>query len=395
MATAGMAPEVASLLERQRAEVQKHPKSGEAWGRLGGLLKSCNLASAAVVCLNEAARLAPGDPRWPFLRGTLPGPADEVTSALGRAAQLTGFDPEAPRLRWIRALIEAGRADEARRAAEALARARPDCPPARLYLAQLHQAKGEWREAVAAAQAGGCAESPFTARAAATLLAVAYGRMGDTNAAERAARQATILPADASWPDPFEEEVLAWRNDPRSLSDRAQNHLLGGRPEAARPLIEQLAREHPNFAETWLLLGRAQYLQRRPREAETTLRRHLQMDPTSVNGHFQLGMALLAQQEFLEATKSFQKAIDLKPDFGPAYFNLAFALARMGQNREAVEPFRQAIRHSPEKIDSYILLADLHVQLGEPAEAARLAALAAQLDPNDRRLPDLRQKLAR
>jgi tetratricopeptide (TPR) repeat protein len=83
----------------------------------------------------------------------------------------------------------------------------------------------------------------------------------------------------------------------------------------------------------------------------------------------------------------------LKHDFGPAFFNLGFALAKSGKTQEAVAPFQEAIRQNPEMIDAYILLADLHLQLGEKAQAIALADLAERLDPADRRLPTLRQKL--
>ncbi len=388
---AGLAPEAARMIQAQLDEVRRSPERSEAWGRLGGLLKSCGFVTEAVECLANAERLSPKDPRWPYLRGTLPG--NEVIAHLQRAVERAGRSPEMPRLRLARALIEAGQLDEARTMAKGILEDAPECLPARLLLAQIHQARGEWQQAVELAAA--CAESPITGRAAQTLLAMAHRRLGDEASAQRAARQAAARPPDVSWPDPYEEEVLTWRNDPRSLSDRAQGHLLSGRLDAALPLIERLMREHPDFAESWLLSGRALYLRKQLPEAEATLRRHLAMDPNSVNGHFQLGMSLLAGQKLAEAAASFRQAIALKSDSGPAHFNLGFALARMGQTREAIEPFRQAIRHNPEKIDSYILLADLHVKLGELAEAARLTEVAAQLDPDDRRLPDLLQKVRR
>lgn len=391
MSLAGLAPEASRMIQSQLDEVRRTPDRGEAWGRLGGLLKSCGFVGEAEYCLAVAERLSPRDPRWPYLRGTLSG--NEVIAHLRRAVERAGRSPEMPRLRLARALMEAGQLEEARTVAKGILQDVPECPPARLLLAQIHQARGEWKQAVALATP--CAESPITGRAANTLLAMAHRRLGDEASAQRAARQATARPPDVSWPDPYEEEVLTWRNDPRSLSDRAQGHLLSGRLDAALPLIERLMREHPDFAESWLLSGRALYLRKQLPEAESVLRRHLAMDPNSVNGHFQLGMSLLAGQKLAEAAASFRQAIALKSDSGPAHFNLGFVLARMGQTREAVEPFRQAIRHNPEKIDSYILLADLHVKLGELTEAARLADMATQLDPDDRRLAELRRKIRR
>jgi len=168
---------------------------------------------------------------------------------------------------------------------------------------------------------------------------------------------------------------------------------MAGRVVEAVPLVNRLVQEHPDFAETWLLLGRTQYLQNQPVAAEGSFRRFLEMDAQSVNGHFQLGMSLLAQKRYPEAVARFRQATSLKRDFGPAFFNLGFALAKSGQQREAVAAFEEAIRQSPEIIDSYILLADLHLQLGEKEQAVELAKLAEQVNARDPRLPALRRKI--
>jgi tetratricopeptide (TPR) repeat protein len=298
-----------------------------------------------------------------------------------------------PRLRLARLLAETGAEAEAREELGQLLRAKPDSGPARILMAQINQARGEWDHALAMAKAG--TTNPYTARAAWTLLSALHRRQGDTNAAEFASRRAAAVTPDAAWPDPFEDEVLAWRNDARSLSDRAQSYLMAGRPADALPLVNRLAQEHSDFAETWLLLGRTQYLQNQPAAAEQSLRRFLQLDPGSVNGHFQLGMSLLAQKRYPEAAATFRHATSLKGDFGPAFFNLGFALAKSGQQREAVASFQEAIRQNPEMIDAYILLADLHLQLGQEVEAIELAKLAERLNPADPRLPTLRQKIQR
>ena len=149
--------------------------------------------------------------------------------------------------------------------------------------------------------------------------------------------------------DPYEDEVLALRSDARSLSDRAQAFLMAGRGAEAILMVNQLVRDHPDFPQTWLPLGRAQNLLNQP-------------------------------------------VATLKRDLGPA-LNLGFALAKSGKPREAVPAFEEGIRQNPEMIDAYILLADLHVQLGQKSKATQLANLAERLNPADPRLPVLRKKI--
>lgn len=393
IATADLDPDIAEQLENQLAAVRANPRSAKVWGRLGSLLKSLGYRSEAATCLETAARFDPTEPRWPYLLAAsqAAGSTENALRWLRRTVALCGNEPAMPRLRLARLLAETGRGEEARGELRLLLDGRPDCGPAQLLLAQINQREGNWREARAWALRG--ATNPYTARTAWHLLAALYQRQGDTNAADHANRRAAAVTPDAAWPDPFEEELLAWRKDARSLSDRAQSLLVAGRTVDAWPLIQQLVNDHPDFNETWLLLGRAQFLQRKPAEAERSLRHYLAREPESVNGHFQLGMCLMARQQFAEAAATFRHATTLKSDFGPAYFNLGFALARSGQSRDAVPAFEEAIRHNPEHIDSYILLADLHVQLGETQRARELAGLAAGIDPDDRRLSALRDKI--
>ena len=393
IALASVGAETAALISKYREAVRQDPSSGFKWGQLGGVLKLSGFPDEAALCLAEAAKREPNEPRWPYLQATLRKDDATAIAHLQRAVSLCQNSPEYPRLLLARWLTEAGQGKEARRHAQELLQARPDCLPARMLLAQLSQAQGNWKDA--AELATPCLTNPHTARAAWTLMALAQGQLGDTNAAQLASVKAAGLPADVPWPDPFEQEVQRWRSDPRSISDRAQQHLVAGRPEAALPLIDQLFREHPGFSETWLLLGRAQYLQKQPAAAEATLLRYLEMDPTSANGHFQLGMSRLALGNLDGAIAAFRGAIAHKPDFGPAHFNLGFALVKSGRTQEAVGPFKEAIRQNPEFTDAYILLADVHVQLGDLREAERLADLAARLNPNHRGLPGLRQKIGR
>ena len=383
----------ASLVEEQLNQLRAVPRSGAAWGKLGSLLKTLEYREEALRCLAIAGRLDSAEPRWPYFRGVLlatESPGDAIVP-LRRAVSLCGNEPEAPRLRLAKILAEAGKWEESQHELEELLRARPEHAPALLALAHLAQARGNSTEAVSLANR--CTRDPRTARSAWNLLATLHQRRSDTAAALTASQTAASLPPDAIVPDPFEIETITVRGDPRDLSDRAQRLLQSGRLADAGPVIDQLVREHPLFAEGWLLRGRLQLLRRQPAAAEPSIRRHLELNPQSAQGMFQLGMVLLAQDRAPDAATAFEQATRLKPDFGPAFFNLGLALVRSGRRAEAVPPLRAAIRHNPERIDSYLALADLLLQLGQPAEAAALAQQAESIDPSDRRLHTLREKI--
>lgn len=388
-------PTAAGIVQRHLSAVQTSPRSGTAWGQLGAVLRLYEFRSEAAHCLTVAAKLEPKNPRWPHLHGTMlagRSPAEAIR-LLQRAVELCGNSPDAPRLKLAGLLMENGQPEEARNQINELLREQPNHAPALMLLARLEQAGGDMAKVLQVTAR--CTNDVRTTKSAWLLRSAAYQAMGDSASARIAAESAARLPADAPPYDAFEAETLSARNDPRSLSERAQVFLRSGQVTDAAPLIEQLAKEHPAFAESSLMMGRLRLLQRRPAEAETFLRRYLAQEPRSANGHFQLGMALMDQRNFTGAVETFSMATQLKPDLAPAYFNLGVALVRADRKREAVVPFQEAIRHSPERVDSYILLADLHLQLGERDEAITLARKAESLAPGDGRLPHLWNKIGR
>ncbi|MBM3848405.1 MAG: tetratricopeptide repeat protein, partial [Verrucomicrobia bacterium] len=234
-----------------------------------------------------------------------------------------------------------------------------------------------------------------TRKAAWSLIAASERQLGNTAAAEDAGRKASQLPEDQTVDDPFQREVTSIRLDHRVLSLPAHAMLAEGKLAEVEPLVLRLLAEHPAEPESWLVAGRYQILMGRLKEAEQSLRRHVELDPGSVQGHFQLGTSLLKQDSFVEAAKVFERCVELKSDFGPAYFNQAFCLARSGNRKGAIPLFQQVVRLSPERVETYLLLGDLYLQEGQPQETARLLDQAEALRPDDPRLKVLRTKLER
>jgi tetratricopeptide (TPR) repeat protein len=356
------------------------------------LLVEYDFRSQAQDCLQRAAELDPGNPRWPYFHGralAIMHPTEAIHQ-FRRAAEICGNDPEAPRFRLARLLAEQGRWDEARREFEPLLKAKPGFTPARLLSARAAQAQGNLAGAIALAR--DCTSDSRTARSAWALLAILLRQQGDHDAAQHAAQRATAALADEGFGDPFEAEVTLLRGDPRSLSEQAHPLLAAGHWDAATSLIDQLVRQHPQYPDTWLLLGRLQFLRKDPAAAEKSLHHHLELSPQSAQGLFQLGLVLLAQNRFTESADAFDRATQLKTDYGPAYYNRALALARAGQIRPAMAAFNESIRYNPERADSYFLLADLCLRTGDTPRALQLLDQAQALAPADPRLRDLRRR---
>jgi tetratricopeptide (TPR) repeat protein len=381
------------VIEQHVQAVRDNPRSGAAWGELGAILKSYEFRNEALYCLGQAERLDPQQPRWPYLIGAtlLDDSRAEAIAKIRKAVELAGAEKPELRIRLAKLLAESGELAEAQSTLEEGLRIAPPHFPTHLALAHVVRQRGDWAKAEEYART--CTQDARTARAAWRLVALGQQRAGNSEGVAEAERQAAQAPPEMKDVEPFEAEVMIARGDPRWMSDRAQELIRSGQVAAANALIEQLLKTHPEFSESWLLLGRMQLLQKHPAEAEASFRRHLAMEPQSLNGTFQLGRALQDQQKLSEATEVFERATKLKEDFGPAWFNLGVCLVRLGRKAEARQPLRQAIRHNPEYIDSYIVLADLYAQAGEADPALDLLNEAAAVNPNDPRVRNMKRRI--
>jgi len=384
---------VAATIQKHADEARRQPASGDAWGHLGIVLREYGFRDAARECFRKAEHCDPGNPRWPYAHALtlLVQSPIEALAQLQRTVEICGNIPEAPRYRLSKLLVEQARWSEARFQLEQLLQAKPDFRPATMLLAHSARAEGHLPEAIQFAQK--CIDDPRTARAAWSLLAVMYRQQSNSADATQAAQRAAALPNDEGISDPFEAEASLLRGDPRVLAEQAHPLLASGHLNEASALIDRLSREHPNYAETWLLTGRLQLLKKNPTAAEPAFRRHLELDPRSTQGFFQLGLALMALDRFADAAGAFEQAAKLKNDFGPAYFNRGIALVRTGRTLEAKASFRESLRHNPERLDTYILLADLHLRSGERDDARALLRQAQTINPNDPRVRTLQDRL--
>jgi tetratricopeptide (TPR) repeat protein len=381
-----MDPKVAAILGQRIDAVRRQPKSAEAWGWLGALLRAYDFRPEACECLAQAGRLDPGNPRWPYHHALalMIATPNQAIPLFRKSVQICGNTPEGPRFRLARLLAEQGRWDEARQEYEPLLAAHPEFAPARLLAARAAQAKGDTARGVELAQS--CVQDPRTARSAWVLLAALHRQKGDMAAAGQAVQRSAAMPPDEGFGDPFESEVTLLRGDSRVLGEQAHPLLAAGRLDEAAALIERMRSEHAEDPETWLLAGRLCLLRKDLAGAEQALRKHIGMSPRSVQGLFQLGLVLLARERFDEAASTFEKTTDLKKDFGPAWYNRGLALGRAKRVREAAAAFQESLRHNPERLDTYLFLAELKFHLGEREAALALLAQAQTIDPSSPRL---------
>ncbi len=407
VSTAGLDPAVAKLIEETLQGARMAPDSGAAWGRLGSVLMHYEFVAEARLAFDEAEELSPSEARWPYLHGVLVMTHDgnAAVAKLRRAVELCRDTPDMPRLRLAQFLAERGRADEAERHFRALLQFKPDHAPALLGMARLRHAQGRWVESTNHLHA--CLNSPHTAKSAHALLAAVQQALGNSQAAETAARQGARIPAEIPWPDPYWQEAAAYRVGHKAMIADASAALDQGRIAEALQLLTAATREYPNDGEAWYLMGWAwnragsgegeDSAFRASRSAfaaaEQALREHLRRSPQSPKGRSQLAVALLNQQRYAEAIEVLATAVKEKPTWRELHSNLGYACVQLDRFDEALRHFRNALECDPNHPPSYLALAELLSRRGNTTEASRLLRQALEIAPNDPRVTSLLQRI--
>jgi protein O-GlcNAc transferase len=212
-------------------------------------------------------------------------------------------------------------------------------------------------------------------------------------AAAELSRQAARMPRPFDWPDPFLREVQGLRTDRQSLTDKVNGLLMQQRLKEAEAALAPLLTSRPDDPEVLLMLGRLRFLEKKCREAEEVFRRYLLAQPDSVNGLMQLALATLCQQRWEDGLVVLRRIVQLKPDFAQAHYNLGYAQGRLGNSPAAIQGYRDALRSSPGDMTTHLALAEELFLSGQQEAAFGQLKQAAELNPNDLRIPKLRERL--
>lgn len=393
VATDCLDPAVAKLLDGVLRDVRAAPRSGDTWGRLGSALMHYEFLPEARFCFDQAEKLSPGNPRWPYLHGLLVlsrHPAD-AAPLLRRAVASCGARYDMPRLQMAQWLAERGESAEAEQQFQTSLRLTPNHPPALLGLARLRRAQGRLEESRGFLDR--CLADPHTAKAAHALLAQIRQALGDTPGAETAARQAASMPADAPWPDPFWTEASAFRVGRKALLQDVSALLDQDQLAPALEVLATVTRDYPDDDEAWYLTGWTLNRGQRGAEAERALREHLRRSPQSPKGHAQLAVSLLSQKRPAEAVDVLEAALKLKPTWRELHFNLGYACVQLGRDADAIGHLRDALALDPNYVPAYTALAELLIRRGDSVEARRLLRQALDIQPSDSRARALLQSL--
>jgi superkiller protein 3 len=398
----GVEPAVATALESARDAVKQRPRSGAAWGLLAKALLANGYDEDALVCLVQAERLAPDEPRWPYLRASRLVLKDREAAipVLRRAVDLCDrFDQKntTPRLLLAEVLLERGELDEVKALCRRVLELEPDNARAHFGLGAAALAADDLEASLQ--HFTRCAASPFGRQRACQQLVIVSRRMGNTPAAEELGRQASQGPPDQPWNDPYVEEYRALAAGRQDRFLNAEHLQAAGRLDASAGILRELVEDFPDNR-SHIALGRALIELGNPDGAERALREAVRHAPEQASSHYALSVALFRQGEALDkkgqpeaarakfeaAARSAAQAVELKPDHALAHLFRGRCRLRVGQREAALGDFRTACRCRPELSEPYLRLGEALAEAGQKAEGLKYLRVAAELaHPNDQR----------
>jgi tetratricopeptide (TPR) repeat protein len=391
----GLDQEIIDAVENARKAVREQPRSANAWGRLGAVLRAHEFLEAANFCFAQAEGLDPDNYRWPYAIALdqLTGFRDAALVRLRRAVSLCG-DEAAPRLRLAEVLLEGGEVAEA----EALfrwalrkkgldnARAHLGLGKAALERNDLAGALEHLRSTIAGAPGS---------KEAHALLAQVYRRRGDAKAAEQELRLLPRLVENSSaWPDPVRDYIGGLWTGIRARMTRINTYDQQGQREEAVVAARDAVRVYPKKALTHLVLGEMLNKIGNTRAAEPALREALRLDPKRGKTYFELGYALQSFGKYQEAADNYRIVLRTQPDLAVAHFNLGMCLEKLKDLAGAMKEYRAAIRYNANYTQAYIAVAWLLGHQDRYQEARALLDEAARVaEPGDTRPQQLLKEL--
>ena len=158
----------------------------------------------------------------------------------------------------------------------------------------------------------------------------------------------------------------------KSMFERAQRLLDGGRSTEAAATLKQIVETDPKDFQAWTELGTAHLMDGDMAEAEKAYSQAIQARPTFALALLNLGRVLITQNKFAESVDPLRSATQARPDWADTHFLLGKTYLKLKQGSKAVPELNEALRLDPNgKAEAHLLLAALYDAAGVKDRAAK------------------------
>lgn len=148
----------------------------------------------------------------------------------------------------------------------------------------------------------------------------------------------------------FKRLAAASQQDPEARLYAAQGFMLVADHESAIKELTAIAAADPNLPKTYFFLGQSLIRANRFDEAETALRRAVEIDPADASSKYQLAFTLIERKIKLdEAFSLLEDAVRLRPDFAEAHYQIGKLNLEKNEVEKAIQHLEAAARADSNK----------------------------------------------
>ena len=355
---------------RQRQVAVAQPDAdADAYGALGMILVAASLHEVAEPCLEEAARRAPDEGRWPYYLGQLHrelGNLPEAADQLDAARRLLPDAEGVASLVWLGNVhLELGDAAAAGPLFEEALQRDPGALSARFGLGRAALQAQDYERAVDVLEE--VLRRDPAARAAHYPLGRAYRALGDTARAEMHLAQRGGGPLEPA--DPLMEALDRQIESARGYERRGNEALDREDWTTAADYFRRGLEIDPDNPSLRHRLGTTLYVMGDPAGAAEQFERIIRNNPTFPAAHYSFGILLQTAGRHGEAIAAFDETLRLQPTDADARLRLAISLRGVGEPQRALDAYRQILRIDAASIDAHFGEAMTLIQLNRFGEA--------------------------
>lgn len=163
----------------------------------------------------------------------------------------------------------------------------------------------------------------------------------------------------------------------------AEFKIATGDPSAGRHLLEELAKQAPDYLPVWLALAQLDAAGQKYADGAAMLGNVLSRDPQNFEGLLLQNRLYVLQGKTTRAIAGLEKMAEMFPRVPAVRYQLALAYLATNQTDKAVLCLNQAVGISPQFVDAILLRAQIQIQRG------RLDSAMASLQQLIQREPQL------
>ena len=149
--------------------------------------------------------------------------------------------------------------------------------------------------------------------------------------------------------------------------------------------------EYPKYSEAYLLMGLAYTAQQQWKDADSSLRKAIELDVASAPAYMALGELQFRQQDYAGAEKSQLKAVELAPESADAHLGLARTYWAIGRWQDADPHAAKVVQLKPDNAGAHVLMGNISLRKRDGAGALKEFQEALRLAPDSPMAPGIRE----